>query len=57
MMMMRNIVWKFERFKNTVIKQVIIEVQQTICVIKDTKLQKEFLCCDVLDQIMIVISS
>ena len=57
MMMMRNIVWKFERFKNTVIKQVIIEVQQTICVIKDTKLQKEFLCCDVMDQIMIVISS
>lgn len=57
MMMMRNIVWKFERLKNTVIKQVIIEVQQTICVIKDTKLQKEFLCCDVMDQIMIVISS
>ena len=49
MMMMRNIVWKFERFKNTVIKQVIIEVQQKICVIKDTKLQKEFLCCDVMD--------
>ena len=53
LMMMRNIV----RFENTIIKQVSIEVQQIICAIKDTKLQKEFLCCDVMDQIMIVISS
>ena len=53
LMIMRNIV----RLENTVIKQVSIEVRQIICVIKDIKLQKEFLCCDVMDQIMIVISS